>query len=110
MDRTTARPRGWRNERQRAPFPANEYTQSKTWEKLCARYAHAHPGQLQTNTNTMTLLHKLLEMREFGLLSFDDEQIGEGKRPVGDIKETGLWSKIRVALGGMSLVEAALLS
>jgi hypothetical protein len=84
--------------------------ESKTWEELCARFAYADPAQLQTNTATMTLLNKLFNMRELGLLTFQDEQTGKGRKPVGDIQETDLWSKIRVAFGGMSLREAAMIS
>lgn len=84
--------------------------ESKTWEELCGRYAYADPTQLKTNTNTMTVLNKLFDLRELGLISFEDEETGDGKKPVGEIRETGLWSKIRVAFGGMSLSEAAMLS
>lgn len=84
--------------------------ENKTWEELCGRYAYTDPTQLKTNTTTMTLLNKLFEMRDLGLISFADEETGDGKKPVGEIKETGLWSKIRVAFGGMSLSEAAMLS
>jgi hypothetical protein len=82
----------------------------KTWEDLCRRYAYADPDQLQTNTTTMMLRDKLFEMRDLGLITFRDEDAGYGKKPVGEIKETDLWPKIRVAFGGMSLSEAALLS
>lgn len=85
-------------------------TKSKTWEELCGRYAHANPAKLRTNTNAMTLRDKLIEMRDLGLISFKDEETEGGKKPVGEIKDTGLWSKIRVSFGGMSLSEAAMLS
>jgi hypothetical protein len=49
-------------------------------------------------------------MREAGLISFTDATTADGTTPVGEIRETGLWTKIRVALGGMSLTDAALLS
>jgi hypothetical protein len=84
--------------------------ESKTWEELCGRYAYMDPAQLTTNTSTMMLLSKLFGMRDLGLIHFEDEETGDGKKPVGEIKETGLWSKIRVAFGGMSLSEAAMLS
>src|SRR5262249_15326689 len=42
--------------------------------------------------------------------SFSEEQTPKGLKPSGEIKDTGLWSRIRVAFGGMSLSEAALLS
>jgi hypothetical protein len=58
----------------------------------------------------MTLLQKLFDLRALGLISFEDGQTAEGRKPIGEIKETDLWSKIRVAFGGMSLSEAALLS
>jgi hypothetical protein len=83
--------------------------ESKTWEQLCQRYEYANPGDLQ-NTNTFTLSNKLFEMRDLGLISFDHEETQYGKKPIGEIKETGLWSKIRVAFGGMSLREAATIS
>jgi hypothetical protein len=82
----------------------------KTWEELCGRYAYADPAQLMANTNTMTILQKLFDMRDLGLISFEDEETGEGRKPTGEIKETGLWSKIRVVFGGMSLSEVAMLS
>ena len=84
--------------------------ESKTWEELCGRYAHADPAQLQVNTTTMSLLKKLYEMRDLGLISFEDTEAENGRKPVGEIKETGLWPMIRVGFGGMSLAEAALLS
>ena len=40
--------------------------ESSTWEELCGRYAHADPAQISTNTNTLTLLKKLLELRDLG--------------------------------------------
>ena len=85
-------------------------SESKTWEELCGRYAYAHAAELETNTTTMTLLNKLREMRDLGLISFEDEETEQGKRPVGEIKDTGLWPKIRVSFGGMSLSDAAALS
>ena len=84
--------------------------ESKTWEELCGRYAYADPAELKTNTTTMTLLNKLFDMRDLGLISFEDEESGDVKKPVGEIKETSLWAKIRVSFGGMSLSEAAMLS
>jgi len=84
--------------------------ESKNWEALCGRYSYADPAQLMSNTTTMTLLNKLFNMRDLGLISFEDEETGEGKKPVGEIKDTGLWSKIRVSFGGMSLSEVAVLS
>jgi hypothetical protein len=67
----------------------------KTWDELCPRYAYADPAQLQTNTNTMTLLQKLFDLRALGLISFEDGQTAEGRKPIGEIKQTDLWSKIR---------------
>ena len=84
--------------------------ETKTWAELCGRYAYADPAQLRTNTNTMTLLNKLFEMRDLGLLSFKDDETADGRTPVGEIKETDLSSKIRMAFGGMSLSEVAMLS
>lgn len=81
-----------------------------TWEELCERYAYADPAQITTNTTTFTLRNKLLAMREAGLISFKEEITADGIKPVGEIRDTGLWTKIRVALGGMSLTDAALLS
>jgi hypothetical protein len=84
--------------------------ESNTWEELCGRYAYADPAQVNTNTNTSTLLKKLFEMRDLGLISFDDKRTSDGTIPVGVIKETGLSSTIRNAFGGMSLGEAAMIS
>jgi hypothetical protein len=82
---------------------------NKTWDELCRRYAFADPANLM-NTNTMMLRDKLFAMRELGLISFADEEAEGGKKPAGEIKETGLWSKIRVAFGGLSLTEVAMIS
>lgn len=84
--------------------------ESKTWEELCGRYAYTDPAQLKYNTGTMSLRDKLFEMRNRGLISFDDEETEDGKKPVGEIKDTGLWSQIRVSFGGMSLSETAMIS
>jgi hypothetical protein len=82
----------------------------RTWEELCARYAHTKPDELAINTNTMMLRDKLFELRDLDLVSFEYEEVEGGKKPTGEIKETGLWSRIRVAFGGMSLSEGAMLS
>jgi hypothetical protein len=82
---------------------------SKTWDALCSRYAYADPANMQ-NTNTMMLRNKLFAMRELGLLTFEEKDMNGEKIPDGDIKETNLWSSIRVAFGGLSLSEVALLS
>lgn len=84
--------------------------ESKTWEELCGRYAYADPAQIKTNTNTLGLLKKLFELRDLELISFDDTETTDGKKPVGVIKETGLSSMIRDAFGGMSLNEMAMIS
>ena len=46
--------------------------ESKTWEELCGRNTSADPTQLKINTTIMTLLNKLFDMRDLGLLSFQD--------------------------------------
>lgn len=84
--------------------------ENKTWEELCSRYAYANPAEITNNSNTMTLRDKLFEMRDTGLIYFEDEQVQSSKKPVGEIKDTGLWTKIRVSFGGMSLSEVAMLS
>ena len=84
--------------------------ESKTWEELCSRYEYADPAQLVINTTTNTLLKKLHDLRSHGLIRFEEEETGEGKKPVGEIKDTGLWSNIRVCFGGMSLSDSAMLS
>jgi len=81
-----------------------------TWEKLCSRFAYAEPAQVKTNTTTMTLRNKLFEMRTVGLISFAEEGEGDLKMPLGEITETDVWTKIRVAFGGMRLSDAAMLS
>ncbi len=83
---------------------------NKTWEELCSKFDHADPVQLITNTTSMTLLKKLIEMRDTGLISFEDFDTGEVIKPAGEIKVTNLWSNIRIALGGMSLSEAVMIS
>jgi len=82
---------------------------SKTWDELCSRYAYADPANVG-NTNTMMLRNKLFAMRDLGLLTFADKEIDGWKIPEGEIKETVLWSSIRVAFGGLSLSEVAMLS
>ncbi len=84
--------------------------ESKTWNELCERYVYADPAQLINNTATMMLRDKLFQMRELGLINFTDEETEGGKKPVGEIKETGLWAQIRGAFGGMSLSEVAMIS
>lgn len=81
----------------------------KTWEELCERYEYADPND-PFNTNVMVLSDKLFKMRDQGLVHFEDEGTEDNNRPKGEIKDTGLWPKIRVAFGGMSLSEVALLS
>jgi hypothetical protein len=81
----------------------------KTWESLCQRFQYASPPDIEMNTTAMTLHKKLGELRDLGLVAFE-EQVVEGKITLGDIKPTALWQKIRVAFGGMSLSEVALLS
>ena len=46
--------------------------ESKTWEELCGRNTSADPTQLKINTTIMTLLNKLFDMRDLGLLHFQD--------------------------------------
>ncbi len=84
--------------------------ETNTWEALCSRYASTDPAQLATNTNTSTLLRKLLDMRRQGLIAFDEETTSGGTKPVGPIKDTGLASTIRDAFGGMSLDDMAMIS
>ena len=84
--------------------------ESSTWEELCERYANADPAQLSTNTNTLTLLKKLLELRDLGLIRFEDETTSEGMKPRGPILETGLSSALRSAFGGISLDDLASIS
>lgn len=81
----------------------------KKWEDLCDRFLYVNHNE-PYNTGTMMLSDKLFRMRNQCLINFDDEGKKENNRPKGEITDTGLWSKIRVALGGMSLSEAALLS
>lgn len=80
-----------------------------TWERLCSQYEYVHPDDL-INTATMTLRNKLLSMRELGLINFKDEDTTFGKKPIGEINETGLWPNIRVAFGGMSLSDVVKIS
>jgi len=50
---------------------------NRTWEELCRRYAYADPAVL-TNTNTMALRDKLFDMRDLGLITFQDIYDPEG--------------------------------
>jgi len=83
---------------------------SKTWDDLCSRYLQVQAADVVRNTSTMTLRDKLFDMRDLGLLTFADKEITGGKIPDGEIKETNLWSNIRVAFGGLSLSEVAMVS
>src|SRR5947207_12431581 len=85
-------------------------TECKTWQDLCSRYAYADPAELVFNSNTMMLRDKLFQLRDLGLIGFEHEGEGQKRRPVGEIKDTGLWASIRVGFGGMSLTDAALVS
>src|SRR3989442_7860891 len=81
----------------------------RTWQELCRRYANTKPDDLLHNTNSLELYKKLREMKAAGLIDF--EETGEGpKKTLGNVWDTGLWTTIRVAFGGMSLNDAALLS
>jgi len=43
-------------------------------------------------------------MRALGLLIFEEEEtVEEGRKPKGEIKNTDLWQRIRVAFSGMSM-------
>jgi hypothetical protein len=81
----------------------------ETWEALCERFKYASPPDLEHNTNSMMLYQQLLEMRSVGLVEFEEKVVGD-KKTLGNIKSTGLWERIRVAFGGMSLAEVPLLS
>jgi hypothetical protein len=82
----------------------------KTWEALCGRFGHADPTDLETNTCSMLLYNKLSELRGMKLLDFE-EQIDEGgRKTLGSITVAKHWGDIRVALGGVSLHDIALLS
>lgn len=82
----------------------------KTWDELCRRYQYADPNNFG-NTNTMVLAQKLQAMRELGLVTFQEKTDQYGSTwPEGEVRATDLWSKIRVACGGMSLSDAAMLS
>ena len=83
--------------------------ENNTWEKLCSQYEYVNPDDL-INTATMTLRNKLLSMRDLGLINFKDQDTSFGKKPVGEINETELWSKIRVVFGGISLSDAVKIS
>jgi hypothetical protein len=86
------------------------FWECRTWEDLCKRYAFADPAQFATNTTTMTLFSKLCDMREAGLIDFTDQFANGDRRPVGEIKEIPLSSKVRLSFGGMSLSDAVMLS
>ena len=83
--------------------------ESSSWEDLYNRFEFADPAE-PNNTATMVLLDKLRQMRELGLIRFDDDSKAEFSAPTSEITTTQLWSRIRVAFGGMSLSDTALLS
>lgn len=82
----------------------------KTFEALCERFQHATPPVIPMNTTAMNLYERLCKMRDLGLVTLKDEKIDEMMIKVHDVTPTALWQNIRVAFGGMSLSEAALLS
>ncbi len=84
--------------------------EDNTWEGLCQRFEYADPNELKANTTTMTLLNKLRNMKDLGLIEYEEEETQNGLRPHKEIISTDLWPKIRIAFGGMSLSEVALLS
>jgi hypothetical protein len=81
----------------------------ETWEALCERFQYATPPNLKMNTNAMVLRDKLASMRDLGLVTFEEKEV-DGRTTLGKIEPTDLWQRIRVACGGMSLSDAALLS
>jgi len=81
----------------------------KNWKALCGRFAYADPENIITNTNSMSLHAKLLQLRDLGLVTFEEKSGGE-KKGIGQVSATDLWSRIRVAFGGMSMSDAAMLS
>jgi hypothetical protein len=81
----------------------------KTWEELCQRFLYVDPLDIEYNTTSLGLYQKLAELRQLDLIEFD-EKVENGRKRIGEIKATDLWSKIRVAFGGMSLREVAKLS
>jgi len=80
-----------------------------TWEQLCERFEYASPPDIEMNTAAMSLYYQLVEMRDVGLVVFEERMI-DGKKALEDIKATELSQRLRVAFGGMSLADAALLS
>ena len=81
----------------------------KTWKELCDRYEGAEPDAPH-NTDTMVLIRKLKEMRDLNLIDFKDIKFEDGKIPEVAINATGLWSDIRVSLGGLRTSNVAMLS
>ncbi|BCG02020.1 hypothetical protein PPGU19_065880 (plasmid) [Paraburkholderia sp. PGU19] len=82
----------------------------KNWNDLCARFQYLSPPDLVGNTAAISLHNKLIQLRELGLITFEEVTDEDGKPTIGRIDDTGLWSKMRVAFGGMSQSEVALLS
>ena len=76
------------------------------WQDLCRRFEYADPAE-PNNTATKVLLDKLRQIRELGLIRFDDDGEAEFATPTSDITTTQLWSKIRVAFGGIRTHEAS---
>lgn len=82
----------------------------KTWPELCGRFGYADPDDLETNTCSMLLYQKLSELRALKLLNFEEQVDEGGKKTLGSITVAKHWGDIRLALGGVSLHDLALLS
>jgi hypothetical protein len=83
--------------------------ESVAWEELCGRFDYVDPTDAN-NTATMALIDNLRELRDLGLIRFEDSDGAEPSVPTSEITTTRLWSTIRAAFGGMSISDAALLS
>jgi hypothetical protein len=81
----------------------------KTFEALCKRFENTKP-LIPGNTTAKNLYERLCKMRDLGLVTLKDEKVDETTIEVHDVRPTALWQDIRVAFGGMSLSQVALLS
>jgi hypothetical protein len=75
---------------------------------LCDHFEGAYPND-PVSTAAMDLRRKLRELHKAGLVQFDGKKLDDLNAVVA-LKQTPLWSKIAVALGGMSLSEVVRLS
>ena len=78
----------------------------KNFEALCGHFKNADPVDKE-NTVARRLRRQLRELHDAGLVQFKENK---HTNAVVALKTTELWSRIAVALGGLSITEVAMLS